>query len=303
MKKPVILLLLLETCTLLSLSVAAQDNPIRTRLNIIRNGLDSMIFVNRFESVETPCLCISEKDSTIAQPNRLVINSNSSIKLAKRNIINPNGVKCLSQHIARYLRFRVMDIFPESLTLTGTIESTYAYPAGSIIQMLGFTRLQTDNTERFFNRLIRSRGTFILYPEGDRYRIRMILTDEPYNAGDTYIGYLEIVRDAFDSTAGDVYVFNFDQMSIARGDKNNQIAVKFSTTSHSGEQTYYSVLAYNVLKNENSTDSLLKANAVWLKNFLNNPRCPQCQPVYSAATLLMNNTQQVLPNTGPTIAH
>ncbi|MFT3822519.1 MAG: hypothetical protein QM731_01315 [Chitinophagaceae bacterium] len=299
--KKITTILVLHTGMLLS--ATAQVENIQKRLITIQHGLDTMIFVNRFESIETPCLCISALDSSTAMPNRRVLNSNCDITLNKKGIINPNGVKCLSQYVARYLRLRVQRVDFDSLLLTGTVETTYAYPASSLIQLLGFTQSLPAKTDRFFDKLIKVHGTFRLYPEADKYRISLTLTDEPFSSDDTYLGYLEIVRDVFDSSSPDVYVFSFDQMSIQRGDNNNQIAVKFSSTSHRMETAYHTILAYNVLKHIKSTDLKLKANAIWLDNFLKNPLCPQCRPVYVPATFMVNNLLFALPNTSPVPAH
>ncbi|WP_315814409.1 hypothetical protein [Paraflavitalea speifideaquila] len=198
-------------------AIGQQQEVIRDRLSSIQRGLDTMIFVNRFESIESSCLYIASWDSSIACAERAVINSNYRIKLAKGKEIDTNGVKCLSQHVARYLRLRVKVVDTTDLCLAGVVETTYAYPASSIIQLLGATRQLEGKTDRYFDKLIKFTGTFTLYPADDKYRIKMILNDLPFDPGDAYFGYLEIVLDAFKPHAEKVYLLRFDQMSIKKG--------------------------------------------------------------------------------------
>jgi hypothetical protein len=303
MKIIISILLTVAVCTGDITRVAAQDQEvIQQRLTYIQHSLDSFIFVNRFQSIESPCLCIDEKDSSLAYPQRDMINSNYRIQLTK-NKFNPNGVKCLSEHVARYIRLHADSVDMGTLMLSGTAEITYAYPASSIIQFLGFAMNQTNKTAHFFDKLIKLHGRFTLYPDNDKYRIRLVLTESPYDSADAYLGYLEIVQDAFRTPAENVFIFNFDLMSLDKGDKNNQIGEKFTSTSHRKEMEYYSVLAYNILKHKESTDILQKANAIWLENFLSNPSCRQCEPVYNAAKFIVSHNKSALPNTSPVPAH
>jgi hypothetical protein len=281
----------------------AQEQQVRDRLDTIKKVLDTKIFVNRFETIESPCLYLDNNDSTRAYPRRATINSNYRVRLSTRKILDPNGVKCLSEYAARYLRFEVKCVTEKDQTLSGNVEITYAYPASSLIQLLGFTVGQPDKNNVFFNKLIRLPGTFQLYPEGEKYRIKLVLTEPPYDKGNAYFGYLEIIRDAFRTSGENVFVFNFDLMSIARGNNNNQIREKFSSTTHSKESMFYSVLSYHVLKNKTSPDLLLRAKAIWLENFLQNRACPQCKMVYFQAVLTMFVRGFSLPNTSPDPAH
>src|SRR5436190_21035588 len=99
MKIQIYILLTIAVCIGGITRVAAQDPEIiQQRLIYIQHSLDSFIFVNRFQSIESPCLCIDEKDSSLAYPQRAVVNSNYRIQLTK-NKFNPNGVKCLSEHV------------------------------------------------------------------------------------------------------------------------------------------------------------------------------------------------------------
>jgi hypothetical protein len=275
----------------------------KERLTDIRKALDSFIFVNRFISVESPCLYIYEKDSSFADHKRDIINSDYRVRLTKKNRIDSNGVKCLSEYLSRYLKLTVYNMNVDSLKLSGTAQITYAYPASSIIQLLGFAQALPDKTNSFFNKFITLNGIFMLYPEDNKYRIKVVLTDLPYDSRDAYFGYLEIVKDAFRETQEKVYIFNFDLMSLSKGDSNNQIGEKFTSSSHMKEMQYHADLAYHVLKNINSGNLVQKANAIWLDNFLKNPGCPQCKPVYNAAKYGVGHLLFQLPNTSPTPAH
>lgn len=284
--------------------VHGQDRAvIAGRLEYIGRVLDSVFFVSRFESVETPCLCIDELDSSVAYPKRKIINSDYKLHLAKKNKFDSSGVKCLSEHVARYMKFRVNSINIDSQVIAGTVETTYAYPASSLIQFLGATYGLANKGDRFFGKLIKLRGQFRLYPANEKYRVQLVLTDPPYDDKDTYLGYLEIVQDAFRERPETVFQLNFDLMSIEKGDKNNKIGERFTATSHVHEMQYYTVLAYHVLKHVGSTDVWLKANAIWLDNFLKNPECGACKPVYTAAKYMVAHGVGALPNTSPVPAH
>lgn len=281
----------------------AQDDVVESRIKEIARTMDTSIFVSRLLSIETPCLCIDEKDSSVAFPKRTIINSNYRIKLTKDETIDSSGVKCLSEHIARYVDFQIKCINVEDQTISGDLEITYAYPASSLIQFLGYTIDVPDKNRAYFKKLVSSRGTFKLYPEGDKYRIKMVISDPPFDARDTYFGYLEVVKHAFEEKAGKVYILNFDQMSIYKGDANNQIEVKFTSTTHANETKYYAALAYEVLKRMNSADLYERAKAIWLDNFLKNPQCKQCMLVYKLALDMISKHTFSLPNTSPIPAH
>ena len=288
-----------------SYSLQAQREIIEQRLNEFRSALDTMIFVNRFLSVESPCLYIDANDHTIAYAHRRVINSDYKIRLNRRK--NPttdvNGTKCMSEHVARYLRFKPDCINVDSQVISGTFEISYAYPASSIMQYLGFTAAQANQTKAYYEKLISLPGSFWLYHEDNKYRVKLVLRDSPYDEDDAYFGYLEIVQDVFRPRPDKVYVFTFDQMSIEKGDHNNQISEKFSSTNHFKERIYYATLAYYILRHGGSADRIKNANAIWLDNFLKNPRCPQCLPVYNITRAILASFASALPNTSPDPAH
>lgn len=303
MKRRIVLLILFVCGGILQEVHAQSREVIAERMEYIGRVLDSAFFVSRFESVETPCLCIDEQDSSVAYPKREVINSDYKLQLAKKNKFDSTGIKCLSEHVARYMKFRVSSINIDSQVISGTVETTYAYPASSLIQFLGATHALADKGNRFFGKLIKLHGRFRLYPANEKFRIQLVLTDPPYDEGDAYFGYLEIVQDAFRERPETVFLLNFDLMSIEKGDKNNKIGEGFTSTSHAHEMQYYTVLAYHVLKYAGSTDVWLKANAIWLDNFLKNPECPSCKPVYTAAKYMVAHGTGKLPNTSPVPAH
>lgn len=287
--------------------VMAQQNDTVTlnRLKEINAALDTLIFVNRFQSIETPCFYIDPVDHSFAHTNRKIINSNALIQLTrgKEKRIDPSGIKCLSQFCARYLRLTTSTIDNQSLTIRGKVESTYGYPASSIIQYLGFLSDNLAKTTKFFEKMLRSTGTFVIFPEGDKYRIKIMFSDGPYEKSDIFSGYLEIVLEAFNPTHNKSLSFYFDEININKGDHNNQIFLKFSSTTFHNEEVYYTVLVYNTLKKKNSSILLEKANAIWLENFLTNPACTQCKPIFNSAKYMVDNNMSILPNTEPIPAH
>lgn len=289
------------------------ESVIKQRLSDIKAGLDTMLFVKRFESVETPCVCIDEKNNAMADPKRKIINSNYRVGLIKNRIDSgvglkknriDSGVECLSQYYARYAAFTVTNCDTVNQRLTGNMQFTYGYPASSIIQYLGFTWTGPDKSKAFFERLLRSSGTFSLYPENDKYRIQIALTDGPYDKNDTVYGYLEIIKGAYKCNPPTAYTIYFDKLSISTGDTNNQIFLKFSTTSFDYEAEYYTVLMYDVLKYINkAADQEKYANAIWLKSFFDNPKCPQCRFIYTQAAHMVSGHVFSLPNTEPLPSH
>jgi hypothetical protein len=283
--------------------LVAQNNLVVTqRLSEIRAGLDSLIFVKRFESIESPCVCIDEKDHRKADPKRKLINSDYQLGLYNRHHID-SGVRCLSQFYARYTRFKIETIDTGAQTMKGIVELTYGYPASSIIQFLGMYHQKSGPTNVYFNQLLKNTGRFALYTEKDKYRIWVVLDDGPYHNLDTAYGYLEIVKNGVGPDGIKSYGVYFDQISYDRGDKNNQIFLKYTSTSFDLETQYYSRLLFEDLKSINSTDMIKKANAVWLKSFYNNPRCESCSFVYDIAEKMVKDNLFSLPNTNPIPAH
>ena len=123
------------------------------------------------------------------------------------------------------MRFKTTNIDHATQQINGTLELTYGYPAGSLIQYIGFANTATNKTQAYVDRLLRADGRFFLYPENDRYRVKIVLDSLPYDKRDTIFGYIEIVKGAFRSNEKSIS-FYFDEMSIFRGDRNNQIFLK-----------------------------------------------------------------------------
>ena len=309
MKRFYFLFQLLILFLFLSTRLTAQSykSIVNTKLDTIKMGLDTNIFVSRFESIETPCVYIDPGNNLIATTNRQVINSDYRIFLKKnktKDSIATDGVKCLSQYCSRYMRLVVKEINEDSLNIKGTIEFTYSYPASSIIQYLGYTENNLHCTDSFFNKLIKSSGTFVLYPEDDKYRIKVVLPSLPYDSGDAVYGYLEIVKSQFNNNVA--YNFFFDKMSIKKGDNNNQIFLKFTSTNHRYETIYHETLAYNTLKylHADAKDSIIqKASALWLDNFFKNEACATCKTIYNEVLKMANGKSFRLPNTEPLPSH
>jgi hypothetical protein len=276
----------------------AQNNDLpKSRLKEIRSVLDTALFVNRMETIETPCMCIDMNNDKIAHANRVNINSNYRIQLSKDSSIDPDGIKCLSQYVSRYMKFHVIAENDDSLTMQGEVSLSYAYPAGSIMQYLGFTQNQLDKDEVFFKKLISSKGTFSLYPQGTRFMIRMSFSDAPFKSY-TMFGYLEIVREAYRDTVKS-FRFFFDQLSIKKGNNNNSISVKFSNTTHYYETEYFTVFIYHLLKESGSPDAAKRAYALWLRNYLQNMNCSNLSMFISAADTMIRSDHFTMPNTEP----
>jgi hypothetical protein len=184
------------------------------------------------------------------------------------------------------------------------VSLTYGYPASSIIQYLGFTYNAEDKQNAFYGKLLKSVGWFSLYPEGDKYKIKVSLDSKPYNKKDTFYGYLEIVKGLHAPASKISYQVFFDQMNLFRGDRNNQIFLRFTSTSFSDEAVYFTNLVFNTLKHENSSQKDKKyAEAIWLRNFLADPKCPQCSFIFKQAEYLVQQNKFSLPSTEPIPAH
>ena len=282
----------------------AYDSIIRERLSGIHKGLDTIFFVKRFESIETPCVCIDSTNDKIAYVHRKVINSNYRILLNKNGKVDETGVQCLSKYYNRYARFRVSNYDPKSQTLSGECSFTYGYPSPGIIQYLGFTHNAPNRENAFYAKLMQSTGWFTLYPENDKFKMKLSLNTGPYNEKDTFYAYLEIVQSVYSPARKIVYQLFFDQMNLFKGDKNNQVSLRFSSTSFSEEAVYHTNLLYNKLKYINSaTKDQYYAEAAWVKNFFNDPKCPQCKYIYNQAAFMVNHKVFSLPNTEPSPPH
>ncbi len=288
-------LIIFFACTGFTAVASAQDpayDIAQTSLQLIRNAFDSAMFVYRFESIETPCVYIDQSNTQYADVKRKIINSGYRVS-PQKNMSDTEHVKCLSQHCARYMVFKTKTIDTARLEITGDISTSYGYPASSIIQFLTYTNDQPNKTDSFFHRLISSKGSFKLYPDRDKYRLEIVLPNAPHSIHDTIYGYVEIVKDFHRPAIRSTSVY-LDKLSIEKGDKNNLIALHFTSTSHTDEANYYSVLAYHILKEKGSDNMYKNANAIWLDNFL---RKPECKLIYNIATFMVKHTKFALPNT------
>jgi hypothetical protein len=293
---------LVSCCIVSSCFAQADENSIATeRYATIKKGLETMIFVKRFEGLETPCLCINKIDNTTAEAKREITNSNYRIRLTRKDTIDP-GVKCLSQYYARYMRFELDSTNNRNDTIKGIVHFTYGYPASSLIQYLDFTKASVTETSDYFKRLISSAGTFKLYLENDKYRISINLPKEPYG-NDIVFGYIEIVQEAFRTPSHLSYNVYFDKVSVQKGEKNGQIFLNFSSTSHYYEKMYYAGMIYNVLRYLNSDNKTKRANAIWLQTFLENSDCFSNNIVYNSAKTMLKAKSFALPNTEPLPPH
>lgn len=305
MKKRKIIITILITLT--SSNVIAQlveaNNIIENRIVAIKKGLDSMIFVKRFESITTPCIYIDSLDNSVAHTKRKITNSNYRIALKSDKAKIDSGVECLSQYYSRYARLSTNKIDTSDQIISGAIEFTYGYSASSIIQYLGFTAAAQDKSVAFFEKLIRTHGIFRIYPEDDKYRIMIALPEQPYEKMDTIYGYLEIVKEAYDKNPEISYSLYFDRINIYKGDNNNQIFLKFTSSSYRDEAMYFTRKLYHVLKFLESGEKQKKAHALWVKSFFNNPNCSQCKFIYNQSEYLVNSKSYVLPDTDPVPAH
>lgn len=282
-------------------SAQAVNEVGRQRLDSIADCLERFLFVNRFESVESPCLYIDSADHTLASPARKNINSNYRTRLSQQHSIDPNGVKCLSSNYAKYLQCKVERIQADSLLIEGSLEISYGYPASSIIQYLCFAAGSLPVNNVYFQQLIRSRGWFRTYPEKDKYVIAMVVRDRPYDERDTAFGHLEITKGYFNPAAPPSYQFIFDRISLYKGDKNNQLSLRYTSTDHRNEMIYYTSMVHEVLKNKDAANIQEKAYAIWLTNYLLNPACLRCNLIYDPA--LRQDNGFMLPNTEPQPAH
>lgn len=272
------------------------DEVVAARLQQIRAGLDTAILVKRFEAIETPCFCIDATNDAVARHY-----PNSNYKIRARSGRIDSGYLCLNEYNAQYLKFKPDSVGTNPATIKGKVEFSYGYPAGSIIQYLGFTEREVNKDHTFFERLTTTSGTFTMYPEDDKWRVEVIMNEAPFDPKDKYYGYVEIVRDEFSQKTG--FIILFDKMSLDKGDKDNQISLRFGSTTHNDESMYYSRKIYEVLKHANSTDVVLKAKAVWLYSFLNDANCAQTKYVYRLAVNLLNSLGFQLPNTKPFPPH
>lgn len=283
---------------------AVYDSIVNERFSQIRKGLDTTFFVKRYESIETPCVCIDSTDDKKAHVFRETINSNYRIQLRQNGQVDDAGVQCLSKFYDRYARFRVTTFDPSAHTLTGECSFTYGYPAASIIQYLGFYHRTPGRDNAFYNRLLQSKGWFMLYQENDKFKMKVSLDSGPYHKKDTFTAYLEIVQNVYTPSKKIVYELYFDQMNIFTGDKKNQIFLKFASTSFTDEAVYHTNLLFNKLRYINATNNpQLYAEAVWVKNFFADPRCSQCAFIYEQAQYMVDHNIFILPNTEPSPAH
>lgn len=283
----------------------SREETIKKRLISIKTGFENTFFVKRFESIETPCLCLNDTDDTKATLNRNLNNSNYRFRNTHdRNHPIDSGVTCLSKYYARYAKFKVTDSNFVNQTLSGTVEFTYGYPASSIIQYLGFTHTAADPAAAFLGKLLKNPGKFMLYPENDKFRIWISMDGKitPYDTRDTIFGYIEIVKGEFRRDSA--YEIFFDKKSIYKGDNNNQISIRFTSTTFDLEKTHYRDQLYFVLKEKGSPDVAKRAEAIWLNSFYSNPNCFGCQFIYNLADLYIKNMGiSPLPNTEPLPAH
>jgi hypothetical protein len=276
------------------------DSVIKHRLLEIRHGLDTMIMVRRFESIQTPCVCISDDDNIAYSPsNPSNSNFRTTVKKKKMN----NGINCLSQYCARYCRFKVKEVDLNALTITGGVELTYGYPAAAIIQYLGKTYKSENPQNDFFENLLRSQGSFKLYPENDKYILQLTLETQPYDRRDTFYAYLEIVRGVYEQISETGYMLFFDQMSLHKGDRNSQIFLRFTSTSIRDETIYYTNLLYDKLVELTGTKTVPKKEAMWVQNFFGSPGCNSCHYLYSKALSKLEANGLRLPDTDPFPAH
>jgi len=268
----------------------------RDRMINIRSAFNNLLFVNRFESIESPCLYIDSVDDRVAHTGDVINSNYRSLLLNKR--IDPNGVKCLSNNYAKYLQFKVDSTELKDLTIQGEVMITYGYPASSIMQYLCRNGLGANN-DSFFVKLLKSKGWFKMYPEKDKYVLSLVIQEKPYDRRDTAYAFLEITSDFFKSNKEPSYNLIFDRISLDRGDRNNQLSLRFTSTNVRNELMYYTQIAYDVL--HDTRDLRSQAYITWLRNYLTNPACIHCDIIYSVASRPANGF--ILPNTRPQPAH
>jgi len=320
------ILILLTIATACKVQAQSKDDTttIKAKMTEIRNDLNNLILVNRFQSVETPCFEINDHDSTQAKHSALngIINNNYRIRLFRDSVITP-GIKCLSEFCCRYMRLLVNDSMDvTNLKMSGIVESTYGYPSSTLMQYIGLTYTLQGRDSIYFKKLIRNTGTFEIYPEDSRYKIRLRFPTSPYNSDFIIYGYIEAIRPAQPGDNRVVYNIYFDQLDIKHGDANNRIFVKFSGTSHRDEQLYFQSLITNIInkgQHKNITPGNAKAQSVydldktkpkqdikseayakWLLNFLK--QAPYCDIFYRSAITTQNSQSFQLPNISPTPA-
>ncbi len=265
----------------------------------IKVALDSLLFVRRFQTVETPCIVINP-----AQPDEATVYQdmvNSKYRVAK----NTNrGVLCMSENCAQYIRLSHGLYIDSNQSIHGDVELTYAYPCSAIIQYLGMTyaQTQTDRSQWFFNYFLRSLGTFTLSKQDGRYEITMVLTTTPYTPLDTVYGYLELVRSVYPNNNTKVYEFFFDHMRMHKGD-DVQIFQKYATASFDSESMFYTNMLVGALMGFNTQDPVAKRNAIWVQNFYGSPNCPMCGFIFGQALFRASHNPVSRPNTNPYPAH
>ena len=73
-------------------------------------------------------------------------------------------------------------------------------------------------------------------------------------------------------------------MSIKNGDSSTPISLKFSSTSFTNEENYFSDLVYSILiRSEKSNKTYFNNYSTWLKHFLKLPICVNCQKILMRA--------------------
>jgi hypothetical protein len=265
----------------------------------IKLALDSLLFVRRFQSVETPCIVINpdQPDEATVYPDMV----NSRYRVSKKT---DRGVLCLSENCAQYLRLSHGLYIDSNQSVQGNVELTYAYPSSSIIQYLGMTyaKSQTDRSQWLFNYFLRSLGAYTLSKQNGRYEIVMVLSTEPYSPLDTIYGYLELVRSVLPNDSAEVYEFFFDQMKMHKGD-DVQIFQKYTTATFDSESMFYSNMLANALIGLRGQDSVALRNAIWVRNFYGSPNCPMCGFIFGQALYSAMHLTSSRPNTNPYPAH
>lgn len=298
------LIIILFFFSAVSTANAQSDSIIVNRLNEIAVGLNSHLFVNRYESVEVPCVCIDSANDKMAAIHRDYINSGYRRLFAKSGKIDSLGVACLSRYYSRYAKLQVTNIDTASEKITGTISFTYGYPASSIIQYLGFYSRQPEREDSFYNRLLQSPGWFTMFPEEGKYKLTYGINKGMYDSRDTFSGYVEIVIGGYDSKHSKSFQLLVTNINLYHGDREIPVSVKFASTSFRDEATYYSDMLYHrlIFLNSGFKDKD-QAEAIWLNNFFRNQQCWQCQFIYGMAMSKVSFGKKILPNTEPIPPH
>lgn len=264
----------------------------------VKLALDSLLFVRRFTSVETPCVVINPDEPGKATVYPDMRNSNYRTKQLN------TGVLCLSQYCAQYLRLSHGLFVDSSQSVTGDVELTYAYPASSIIQYLGITydKSGSDRSQWFFNYFLRSLGSYSLQVKNGRYEITIVLNTSPYTPLDTIYGYLELVRSVDPVNTTKVYEFFFEHMKMYKGD-DVQIFQKYATATFDSEAMFYTNMLTNTLMDLNNVNGSAHRNALWVSHFYSSPHCPSCGFVYAPAFYSATHPHFALPDVNPYPAH